>query len=97
MKSKFILFLALLLTLAIFTPSVRSFLNLDAEKSLVVDINEEEHQNEDELEQQQYVLVQNSFLFPQIANTHLRINSVALFKKNGTPLDILSPPPRYTF
>ncbi len=99
MKSKFILFLALLLTLAIFAPSVRSLLNLDSEKSLVVDINEEEHQNEteDQLEQQEYVLIQNFFLFPQIANTHLRISSVALYKKNDTPLDILSPPPRFTF
>jgi cell division protein YceG involved in septum cleavage len=97
MNSKFIIFLALLLTLAIFAPSVRSLLNLDSNKSLVIDINEEEHQNEteDQLDQQEFVHNQNSFLLLHTVEIRLGISSDALFIKNSTPLDILSPPPRY--
>ena len=99
MNSKFIIFLVLLLTLAIFAPSVRSLLNLDSKKSLVVDLNEEEHQNEteDQLDQQEFVHNQSTFLSLLETEKHLRISSASLYRKNNIPLDILSPPPRYTF
>ena len=96
MKPKFIIFLALLMSLAIFAPSLRALLNLDAKKSLVVDFNEEEqNETEDQLDQHEFLSYQNTIHFVVETGKQLRINGTTRYQKNNTPLDILSPPPRF--
>lgn len=96
MKPKFIIFLAILMSLAIFAPSLRALLNLDAKKSLVVDLNEEEqNETEDQLDQHEFLSNQNTIHFVLETGKQLRINGATRYRKNNTPLDILSPPPRF--